>query len=118
MSYQLEWSADQNSVYVRKAYAPNRFVMKDRPHTEEEKAAYRAKRAAQTPMQNLADLMRDTFLSSWSASDLAKWMNVNCPGYTVTGGRKAAGSSFDTLQDVNIVFANRNHAMLFKLTWA
>lgn len=118
MRYQLEWAADQKSVYVRKAYEPNRFVMKDRPHTEEEKAAYRAKRAAQTPLQNLSDLMRETFLSSWAASDLAKWMEANCPGYYVTGGRKAPGSSFDTPQDVNIEFASRDHAMLFKLTWA
>ncbi len=118
MSYQLEWSNDHQKVYVKDAYKPNQFVARAAPYTEEEKIAYRAKREAQTPQQNLIDLMRDSFLASWAASPLAKWMEVHCPGYTVRSSGTKTGANFDDPRDVTITFASRDHAMLFKLTWA
>lgn len=118
MSYQLEWSDDNLRVEVAAAYEPNKFVMRSTPFTEEEKIAYRKKREEQTPQQNLRDLMRDSFLSSWKASELAKWMEVNCPGYYVRELQARGNVSFDSPRDVLIEFANLDHAMLFKLTWA
>lgn len=114
MRFQVEWFSEHREVFVHGAYNPNHFQIRDHKFTEEEKVAYRAKRQGQTPEENLRDLMHDSFMSSWKASELAKWMDSFCPGYTVRPGKREA---FDKPAGVLIEFADLKHAMLFKLTW-
>ena len=114
MRYQVEWFNEHREVFVHAAYNPNHFQIRDRRFTDEEKAAYHATRAGQTPEENLRNMMRDSFLASWKASELAKWMDEFCPGYKVSPGR---WESFDKHSGVLIEFSDLKHAMLFKLTW-
>lgn len=107
--YYLEWNeSDPHEVTIYEAIDENTFALGSKL-TDAEREADRAKRAAQTPEQNLRDLMLDHFQSQWRATELCRWFDANCPGYTVRPGK---------LRRANIRFASLDHAMLFKLTWA
>ena len=107
--YATTWDpADKRKVHILEAYDPMKFRMRDRPHTDEERAAYNAKKLSQTPQQNLKDLMRESFLMSWQACELCEWMDKFTPGYLIGRGKD---------KDVRVTFATLDHAMLYKLTW-
>ena len=105
----MDWTTSNNQVYVYEAYNPNRFSVRDQPFTDEEKAAFRALKETQTVREKLRDLMLESFMSNWKATELCQWMDLHTQGYQVRRGRD---------NGVLIQFASRAHAALFKLVWA
>lgn len=107
--YQLTWSElDQSVVVIIGAIDPTRFVLGER-YTDEEKQIYKARKAIQTPEQNLRELFDENFQSKWKATELYEWFESNCPGYKVRRTRIE--------ENACVEFADLKHAMLFKLTW-
>lgn len=109
MSYYLEWNEnDPHEVVIYDVVDPNRFVLRDKPFTTEEKAAHKALLEPMSPEERVAQLIKEVWTSKWQATELYDWFEANCPGYTAGPGKA---------NRARIRFANLDHAMLFKLTW-
>lgn len=106
--YKVQWDAnDQLKCLIIQATG-NRFAMRVKSETSEERLERKAREAANTPQQNLANLLREHHASKWRATELYPWFEQHAPGYI------AKASSGD---GVYITFAHVDHAVLFKLTW-
>lgn len=108
-SYKMFWDrGNPFKVIVEGCVPENSFVLRGL-ETPEERLARKAKEATNTHEENLRQLFRDHFDSRWRASELYPWMEQYAPGYKV-GVASNSGAT--------IVFSDKNHAMLFKLSWA
>jgi len=107
LAYNLTWLDDNTTVLIHDGVNSNRMVLIQ--YSEEDKIAYRAKRQSQTGIENLRDAIIDNRQAIWRAAPLYSWFEQNCPGYQMVHIRS---------NDVTIRFAQKDHAMLFKLTWA
>jgi hypothetical protein len=86
----------------------NRFVIRAKKETPEERLERKAIEAASTPFENLKRLMQGHFESKWKATELYHWFEEHAPGYQARAGSNEA---------VEMRFAHMDHLLLFKLTW-
>jgi len=108
-SYKMVWDrGNPLKVVVEGCVPENSFVLRGL-ETPEERLARKAQEAANTHMENLAQLFRNHFDSRWRASDLYPWMEENAPGYKVGVSNKSGAI---------LVFQEKHHAMMFKLAWS
>jgi len=108
-SYKMVWDCGNPlKVIVEKCIPENSFVLRGR-ETPEERLTRKDQEARNSPQENLQQLFRDHFDSKWRASELYPWMEQYAPGYKV-------GNSPDL--GAILVFREKQHAMLFKLTWS
>lgn len=109
MPYKIETMTQPNRLLVRDVIDPRRFALRNHRFTDEERAAFKARNDAQTPEEKIKDLFIETWYSNFRATDVYHWCEANTPGYTVSRGNN---------NNAIIQFANRQHAMFFKLVWA
>lgn len=106
--YRVQWDPDYMGCIIYEAVG-NRYVMRAQRETPEERLKRKALEERSTPQQNLARILRQNFESQWKAAELYPWFEANCPGYYAR--KNGLGNH------ISITFANKDHAMLFKLTW-